>query len=95
MKRLQTNGLILYGRAFGQQWRKAVIAIKIPGVVAHGQVNPKLYLIKIGIVFDDHVILSIGVLGTGCQYITQFYTAVDAPKLVAFGRRGAPAKFDG
>ncbi len=86
MKRLQTNGLILYGRAFGQQWCKAVIAIKIPGVVAHGQVNPKLYLIKIGIVFDDHVGLSIGKLRPRRQKITQLKPTVNTPKLMAFGR---------
>ena len=86
MKRLEANGLILYGGAFGQQLRKAVIAIKIPGVVAHGQINPQLYLIKIGIVFDDHVGLPVGILRPRRQKITQLKPTVNTPKLMAFGR---------
>ena len=34
----------------------------IPGIVAHGQVNPQLYLIEVGIVIDDHVGLPVGIL---------------------------------
>ena len=91
----ESNGLILNSGAFGQQRRKAVIAIEIPGIVTHGQVNTQLHLIEVGIVIDNYTRLPVGILRPRCQHITHFDPTVNTPKLMAFGRRGAPTKFDG